>query len=102
MNSRRCWSTALVVSGGAYLLQLWAQTVIGPARTGVLLALEPAFGVATAAVVLGERLTLLGWLGAALIMAAIFLVIRKGGEALKDGGLSQAEATHPQSIWPAH
>ena len=87
--------TALVVSGGAYLLQLWAQTVIGPARTGVLLALEPAFGVATAAVVLGERLSLLGWLGAALIMGAIFLVIRRGGEAVKDPGLIRTEAISP-------
>ena len=46
--------TAIAVSAGAYLLQIWAQTVIGPGRTGVLLTLEPAFGVATAAVVLGR------------------------------------------------
>ncbi|MGQ0850131.1 MAG: DMT family transporter [Actinomycetota bacterium] len=73
--------TALGVSAGAFLLQIWAQTVIGPARTGVLLALEPAFGVATAAVVLGERLTPRGWLGAALIIAAIYVVITRGEEA---------------------
>ncbi|HKX73906.1 MAG TPA: DMT family transporter [Acidimicrobiia bacterium] len=73
--------TALGVSAGAFLLQIWAQTVIGPARTGILLALEPAFGVATAAVVLGERLTTSGWLGAALIIGAIFLVVSRGEEA---------------------
>jgi drug/metabolite transporter (DMT)-like permease len=73
--------TALGVSAGAFLLQIWAQTVIGPARTGILLTLEPAFGVATAAVVLGERLTSTGWLGAALIVAAIYLVVTRGEEA---------------------
>ena len=70
--------TALGVSIGGYLLQLWAQTIISPSRTAILLALEPAFAVATAAVVLDERLTTAGWVGAALIMAAILLVIRFG------------------------
>ncbi|HJU80798.1 MAG TPA: DMT family transporter [Acidimicrobiia bacterium] len=70
--------TALGVSIGGYLLQLWAQTIISPSRTAILLALEPAFAVATAAVVLSERLTVAGWVGAGLIMVAILLVIRFG------------------------
>lgn len=84
--------TAMGVSAGAFLLQIWAQTVIGPARTGILLALEPAFGVATAAVVLGERLNASGWLGAALIIGAIFLVVSRGEEAkeLEAGAISAA------------
>jgi drug/metabolite transporter (DMT)-like permease len=85
--------TAIAVSAGAYLLQIWAQTVIGPARTGVLLALEPTFGVATAAVVLDERLTPRGWLGAALIIGAIYLVITKGEDE------SEIEA---ETLSPAH
>jgi drug/metabolite transporter (DMT)-like permease len=72
--------TALGVSGGAFLLQIWAQTVIGPGRTGILLALEPAFAVATAVVVLGETLNASGWLGAALIVGAIYLVVTRGEE----------------------
>ena len=72
--------TALAVSAGAFLLQIWAQTVIGPGQTGVLLALEPVFGVATAAVVLGERLSVSGWLGALLIVGAIYVVITRGEE----------------------
>jgi drug/metabolite transporter (DMT)-like permease len=72
--------TALGVSGGAFLLQIWAQTVIGPGRTGILLALEPAFAVATAVVVLGETLSATGWLGAALIVGAIYLVVTRGEE----------------------
>lgn len=70
--------TALGVSIGGYLLQLWAQTIISPSRTAILLALEPAFAVATAAVVLDERLTVAGWVGAGLIMGAILMVIRFG------------------------
>jgi drug/metabolite transporter (DMT)-like permease len=72
--------TALAVSAGAYLLQIWAQTVVGASRTAVILALEPAFGVATAAVVLGERLTTAAWIGAGLILGAIYVVIARTGE----------------------
>ncbi len=73
--------TAFGVSAGAFLLQIWAQTVIGPARTGILLTLEPVFAVATAAVVLEERLTPTGWLGAVLIVGAIYLVVTRGEES---------------------
>jgi len=83
--------TAIGVSAGAYLLQVWAQTIIGPSMTGVLLALEPAFGVATAAVVLGERMTPTGWLGAGLIIGAIYLVITRGEEETE----VEAEAVSP-------
>jgi drug/metabolite transporter (DMT)-like permease len=83
--------TGIGVSAGAFLLQIWAQTIIGPGMTGVLLALEPAFGVATAAVVLGERLTRAGWLGAVLIIGAIYLVITRGEEATE----VEAEAVSP-------
>jgi drug/metabolite transporter (DMT)-like permease len=67
--------TALGVSAGAFLLQIWAQTVVGPSRTAILLTLEPTFAVLTAAVVLGERFTTAGWVGAGLILAAIYAVI---------------------------
>jgi drug/metabolite transporter (DMT)-like permease len=84
--------TAIGVSAGAYLLQIWAQTVIGPARTSVLLALEPAFAVATATVVISERLIPRGWLGAVLIVGGIYLVLTRGGNE------AEAEA---ESISPA-
>lgn len=45
--------TGLAVSAGAFFLQVWSQTVIGPTRTAVILALEPAFAAGTAAVALG-------------------------------------------------
>ena len=83
--------TGLAVSAGAFLIQVWAQTVIGPSRTAVLLALEPAFAAATAVVVLGERLTPRGWAGAAIILVAIFMVLTQPEEP----GVIEAEAVTP-------
>jgi drug/metabolite transporter (DMT)-like permease len=80
--------TGLVVSAGAFLLQVWAQTVVGASRTAVVLALEPAFAAATAAIVLDERLTLRGWVGAALILVAIYLVLTRPEEP----GMIEAES----------
>lgn len=80
--------TGLGVSVGAYLLQVWAQTVVGADTAAVVLAAEPAFGVATAWIVLGERLTLAGWIGAALIVVAIFIVVTRQ----RDRASREAEA----------
>ena len=67
--------TGLLVSGGAFLLQIWAQTRVSPTLAAVVLAFEPAFATAIAGLVGAERLSLQGWIGAGLIMAAIYLVI---------------------------
>lgn len=85
--------TGLGVSALAYLLQVWAQTGLGPGRTAVILTLEPVFGVLGAAVVLGERLRISGWVGAALILGAIELAI------LKERSTATTEA---ESVTPAH
>ncbi len=69
--------TALGVSVGSFLLQVWAQTVLGAGTTAVVLAAEPAFAVATAWVVLGERLDAAGWAGTALIVLAIYIVVTR-------------------------
>jgi len=67
--------TGVIVSAGAFLLQVRAQRVMGPSRTAIILSTEPLFAAATAAVVLGERLTGQGWLGAALIMIGMYIVL---------------------------
>ncbi len=82
--------TGLAVSAGAFLLQVWAQTVIGPSRTAIILALEPAIAAAVAAITLGERLTARGWAGAALILAGIYVAL-----AGEDEPLPAAEALTP-------
>lgn len=83
--------TGIGVSVGAFVLQIWAQTVVGPATTAVVLAAEPAFGVATAWLVLGESLTARGWTGAGLIVVAILVVVTRQ----RDEASVQAEAVTP-------
>lgn len=81
LPDRSVWAalalTGIGVTAGAYLLQIWAQTIVGPSTAAVVLAAEPAFGVAAGWVVLGERLDISGWVGAALIVSAIYVVITR-------------------------
>ena len=63
------------------------------ATAAIVVASESVFGVATGWIVLGERLDLLAWLGAAMIVASIFVVIAKQRD------LSSLEA---ESVTPAH
>jgi drug/metabolite transporter (DMT)-like permease len=81
LPDRSVWPALLVTglgaSAGCYVLQIWAQTVVGASTAAVVLAAEPAFAVATAWVVLGERLTPAGWAGAALILLAIVIVVTR-------------------------
>jgi drug/metabolite transporter (DMT)-like permease len=92
---RSAWAaiaiTAVGVTVGAFLLQIWAQTVVGAATAAVVLSAEPAFGVATGWVVLGERLSPAGWVGAGLIVAAIYLVVTRQ----EDDVSRDAEAVTP-------
>ncbi|MBT8217309.1 MAG: DMT family transporter [Acidimicrobiia bacterium] len=72
--------TALVITGlgasaGGFLLQIWAQSRVGAETTAIVLALEPAFAAGTAAIVTGTNLSGRGWVGAGLILMAIFLVL---------------------------
>ena len=57
------------------MLHVSAQRVIGPSHTPIVLSAAPVFAAVTAAVVLGERLTARGWLGAALIMAGVYVLV---------------------------
>lgn len=83
--------TAVGVTVGAYLLQIWSQTVVGAATAAIVLSAEPVFGLATAWVVLGERLAPIGWVGAALIVVAIYVVVTKQ----RDPASREAEAVTP-------
>jgi drug/metabolite transporter (DMT)-like permease len=71
--------TGVVVSAGAFLIQVWSQTILGPSRTALILALEPAFAALTGAVVLGERLGWRGMIGGALILGGIYIVLAGTG-----------------------
>ncbi len=64
--------TGVVVTAGAFMLQVWAQRVVGPTRTALVLILEPVFA-AVLGYMAGERLGVGGALGAGLILAGILL-----------------------------
>ena len=77
-RSGTVWSalvvTSLFASALGFFVQTYAQRHASPARTALILTSEPVFAGFFAYVLQGETLTLLAWLGAALIMLAIVLV----------------------------
>ena len=77
-RSGEVWSallvTSLVASALGFFVQTYAQQHASPARTALILASEPAFAGLFSYLLAGETLTLIGWLGAALIMGAIVLI----------------------------
>ncbi len=83
--------TGIGASAGCFVLQIWSQTIVGATTAAVVLAAEPAFAVATAWIVLQERLTPAGWAGAGLILIAIFIVVTKQ----QDPSSVEAEAVSP-------
>ncbi len=66
--------TGLLASALAFFVQTYAQKTVGPTRTAVVLTAEPVFAGIFGYLWRGEVFTLRGWLGAALILAAMFLV----------------------------
>jgi drug/metabolite transporter (DMT)-like permease len=66
--------TSLVASALGFFVQTFAQQHAPPARTALILACEPAFAGLFGWLLADDRLSATGWLGAALIMAAIVAV----------------------------
>lgn len=90
--------TGVFISAGAFLLQVWSQTLLGPSRTALILALEPAFAALTAAVVLEERLGRRGLIGAGLILVGIYVVIAGTGP---EDELPSGATESPDEPWSA-
>jgi len=67
---------ATVIAIGAFFAGL---RVIGPTNAATISALEPAVAVTLSFALLGEQLTVLKVVGAALILAAVVLIARSGG-----------------------
>jgi drug/metabolite transporter (DMT)-like permease len=66
--------TAVFATAIAFALQTWGQKHTTPTRTALLFALEPVFALVAAVTLGGERMTLAGMLGCALILAGILAV----------------------------
>ena len=68
----------LAVTTGSFIFQNWSQQHQGPAQTAIIFTLEPVFAVIFASFLIGdETMTLLGWVGCALIFVAIFITVIK-------------------------
>ena len=67
---------------------LWQRAVqqVGPARTLVYLYLEPVLALVLAALVLGERLTIIQAIGGVLALLGVMLVRRSDEAARRQGG----------------
>ena len=65
---------SLLATAAAFTIQSYAQSVLPPTHTVLLLTLEPVFGWVTSMLVLHERLGRRSLVGAAMIFAAILAI----------------------------
>ena len=63
--------TAVLASAVAFFIQTYAQQHAPPARTAVIMTMEPVFAGAFGYLLAGDRLGAAGWLGAVLIVAGM-------------------------------
>jgi drug/metabolite transporter (DMT)-like permease len=63
--------TGVFASALAFYVQTWAQAHIDASRTALIIAMEPAWAVAAAVVLAGQRFGFLQAAGAALVLTAI-------------------------------
>jgi drug/metabolite transporter (DMT)-like permease len=71
------WMTILIcgvlASAAAFYVQAYAQRILTPVRTSMVLIMEPVFSVIFGIIILGEVLTWRSWLGCGLIFAGMLL-----------------------------
>lgn len=66
--------TALLATAAAFLIQTWAQTVLTPTRTAVIMTMEPVFAGFFGVLLASEHLGVREWIGAVLVLGAMYLV----------------------------
>jgi drug/metabolite transporter (DMT)-like permease len=75
--------TGIFASALAFLVQTWAQRQLSASRTALAFAMEPAWTALFGYWLAGDRLGVLGWSGAALIMAGIVVAEPAAADALR-------------------
>ena len=66
--------TAILATSLAFLVQVWAQALVSPTRAAVVMTMEPVFAGLFGVLIGGNQLTLRIIIGAALVLAAMFIV----------------------------
>lgn len=64
----------LFCTAAAFLLQSISQKYVPCNRVGIILAMEPASGCVLSVLLLGDVLSVYGWIGAALVMASMLFL----------------------------
>jgi drug/metabolite transporter (DMT)-like permease len=65
--------TGVFATALAFFVQTWAQQFTTPTHTALIFSMEPVFALVVSWMILGERFTGAGWVGAALILAGILV-----------------------------
>lgn len=73
---------AVFCTAAAFVLQCSCQRYISPARTGVILAIEPVSGALFSALLLGDQLGVNGIIGGAMIFAS--MIYMESGESKRN------------------
>ncbi|HEY3375353.1 MAG TPA: DMT family transporter [Candidatus Aquicultor sp.] len=82
--------TAVFATAIAFVIQTWAQSVLSPTRTAVVLTMEPVFAGIFAVLIGGEHLGLRTLAGGALVLTAMYLV-ELGPRQAREGELAHLE-----------
>ena len=75
--------TGIFASALGFLVQTWAQSQMSAARTALAFAMEPVWTAIFGFWLAGDRLGVVGWTGAGLIMAGIVVAEPSAAEALR-------------------
>jgi len=63
--------TGILATFVAFILMLWAQTILNATETGILLSLEPLFAALYSVFIMHKSLGINGWIGGFIIIAAV-------------------------------
>jgi drug/metabolite transporter (DMT)-like permease len=84
VTPRLVWALVITIFGAtlaAYLLQSYGQRYTSANRAALIFATEPVFAGLTGYLYLGERMGARGWLGGALVLAAVLMAeLKPGGQ----------------------
>ena len=63
--------TGILATFVAIMFMVWAQTILGPNQTAVLLSLEPVFAALFSTFFAGEILGIYGWVGGMIVVLGV-------------------------------
>ncbi|WP_134012697.1 DMT family transporter [Kribbella sp. VKM Ac-2566] len=86
-------AVALISTVAAILFFFAGMARVGPSVASILSIFEPVVTVVAAALVFGEHLSAVQWLGGALVLSAVLIVQWPGGQSLPELSRTSPEAT---------